>query len=361
MTLFKTLEKQKKSHEQIIFCFCPISGLKAIIAIHSTKLGPALGGCRIHPYRNEDQALRDALKLSETMSYKAAIAGLKHGGGKSVIIANPETQNKPELLRAFGSHLESLNGRYYTGKDLGITVKDLNIIKERSSYILGCGSNKEDNPSYFTAKGVYYGIKQAVKWQLKKESLKGIRVLIQGVGAVGFKLMEFLIQDQAKVFISDIRESILIKIKSKFKNVKIISKEEVYTTPCEVFSPCSIGGVINEESVQKLNCSIIAGGANNQLSSLSIEKTLSKKNILYIPDFVINGGGIIYVSSLVAPKKSNTWVENKIKNIPVTIKTILKTSKALGISPSETALQLAKNKVKQAVKKHRFTLKKPAS
>ena len=348
--VFEFLGKRDQAHEQVIFCSCHKTGLKAIIAIHSTLLGPALGGCRMYLYGTEDQALEDVLGLSEAMSHKAALAGLPFGGGKSVIIADPEKHKTPELLRAFGAHVESLKGRYIVAKDMGITKEDLIYIGESSSYVLGRPVKKGGvgDPSYSTAKGVYYGIKEAVNWKLKKKSLKGIRVVVQGLGAVGRNLVEFLSSEQAEVFVFDIKESCIKEIQSRHPQVKRLSKEEVLNFPCEVFSPCSVGAVINEESIKELQCLIIAGGANNQLSSWSMGKKLMERDILYIPDFVINSGGLIYVSSYVSPRKSKEWVENKIREIPQTIRSILDSCRKESIEPFQMALNIAKVKIKNS-------------
>ena len=348
--VFEALNRQDQAHEQVVFCSNFETGLKAIIAIHSSSLGPALGGCRMFPYKEEDQALEDVLSLSEAMSYKAAMAGLRFGGGKSVIIADPEKHKTPELLWSFGVHIESLNGRYIVAKDMGITTEDLQYMGDQSSYVVGRPVERGGvgDPSRSTAKGVYYGIKEVIQWKLKKDSLKGVRIVVQGLGAVGSNLVEFLVQDQAEVFVFDIKKNPLEKVKFKFPSVKIISEEEVFTTPCEVFAPCSIGGVINEESVQKLNCSIVAGGANNQLSSLLMGKKLVEKGILYIPDFVINSGGLIYISSYISPKKSNEWIENKIMRIPDVIRKVCEFASSEGVDTAHMALDLAKEKIKRS-------------
>ncbi len=349
--VFEALDKKNRDHEQVFFCSSIDTGLKAIIAIHSTSLGPALGGCRMYKYHTEQQALEDVLRLSEAMSYKAAMADLKLGGGKSVIIGDPDEDKTPELLWSFGTHVEYLHGRYVVAKDMGITVEDLQYIGDQSSYVVGRPVERGGvgDPSRSTAKGVYYGIKEAVKSKLKRDSLKGIKVVIQGLGAVGYNLVEFLAQAKAELLVYDVKESAVKKVQSIFPNVKIISDEEVFTSSCEVFSPCAIGAIINEESIKKLNCPIIAGGANNQLSSLSIGQKLADKGILYIPDFIINCGGLIYVSSYLTPKKSNEWIEKKLRGIPRTIKKVCEFSQNEGVEPAEMALSLAKNRIKKQI------------
>ncbi|MCZ0932426.1 MAG: hypothetical protein OXJ52_04660 [Oligoflexia bacterium] len=348
--VFKALSLRDQAHEQVVFCSNSETGLKGVIAIHSTALGPALGGCRMRPYQTEEQALEDVLRLSEAMSYKAALAGLQLGGGKSVIIADPEKDKKPELLWSFGLHIESLKGRYIVAKDMGINTEDLQYIGDQTSYVVGRPVKRGGvgDPSRSTAKGVYYGIKTAVQWKLKRDSLKGLRVILQGLGAVGSNLLELLNQEEMEIFVHDIKSSVLEKAKTQFPKIKIISKEEVFTTECDVFSPCSVGAVINEESVKTLKCSIVAGGANNQLSHPSIGKKLLDKRILYIPDFIINSGGLIYVSSYLSPKKSNEWIENKLKGISQTIRKLCDLSQAENVDTAEMALMLAKDKIKRS-------------
>lgn len=348
--VFKALNQREQAHEQVVFCSNSETGLKAIIAIHSTALGPALGGCRMRPYQTEEQALDDVLRLSEAMSYKAALAGLQLGGGKSVIIANPEKDKSPELLWSFGLHIEAFKGRYIVAKDMGINTEDLQYIGDQSSYVVGRPVQRGGvgDPSRSTAKGVYYGIKTAVQWKLKRESLKGLRVVIQGLGAVGYNLLEMLSQEEMEIFVHDIKTSVVEKAKAQFPKIKILDQEELFGTECDVFSPCSVGAVINEESVKKLNCSIVAGGANNQLSHASIGKKLMDRQILYIPDFIINSGGLIYVSSYMSPKKSNEWIENKLKGISQTIIKICELSQTEQVDTAEMALILAKDKIKRS-------------
>jgi len=347
--IFKALEKRNQTHEKVVFCSDHRTNLKAIIGIHSTTLGPALGGCRMYPYKSEEEALEDALRLSEAMSYKAAMAGLKIGGGKSVIIGDPEKDKNPEMLWSFGHHLESLKGQYIVAKDMGINTKDLQYIGDQSSYVVGRPVERGGvgDPSYSTAKGVYYGIKTAVQWKLKKDSLKDLRITVQGLGAVGSGLVEFLCKEEARVFVFDVNEKSMTDLKKKYPSLSIIEEEEVFSKECEVFAPCSIGSIINDKTIETLKCSIIAGGANNQLSESSIAQKLRAKNILYIPDFVINSGGLIYVSSYMSPKKSNEWIESKINGIGPTIKKLCEASESEGVSASEMSLKLAKAKIQR--------------
>ena len=347
--VFKALEKRDQAHEKVIFCSDHRTNLKAIIGIHSTTLGPALGGCRMYAYKNEEEALNEVLRLSEAMSYKAAMAELQLGGGKSVIIGDPDKDKNLEMLWSFGHHLESLKGQYIVAKDMGINTEDLQYIGDQTSYVVGRPVERGGvgDPSYSTAKGVYYGIETAVQWKLKKDKLKALRVIVQGLGAVGSGLVELLCKEEAEVLVYDVNESSMTELKKKYPHIKIITEEEVFSKECEVFAPCSIGSIINDKTIETLQCSIIAGGANNQLSESSIDQKIRAKNILYIPDFVINSGGLIYVSSYMYPKKSNDWIESKIKGIGATIKKLCEDSESEGVTAFEMSLKLAKERIQR--------------
>lgn len=349
--VFKTLSQQNHTHEQVVFFYNPETNLRAIVAIHNTILGPSIGGCRMSHYKTEEQALNTVLRLSEAMSYKAALAGLAFGGGKSVIIADPEKHKTPELFKSFGSCINTLNARYIVAKDMGITEEDLQHIGEHTPYVTGRPINKggKGDPSCFTAKGVYYGIKQAVLWKLKKDSLKGIKIVIQGLGSVGSHLVKFLYQDQADITVYDIKEACIKKIQTQFPKVRACSQEDIFNIDCDVFAPCSIGSVINEKSIQQLKCPIIAGAANNQLSSISIAQQLVKKEMLYVPDFVINSGGLIYAAACYAKTDSLQHIEKQLQQIPHTILQICELSKQSGKDPAQIAIDIAKQKIKKTV------------
>ncbi len=259
--VFNALEKEAQPHEQVIFCSDRPAGLKGIIAIHSSALGPALGGCRMYPYKTEKAALKDALRLSRAMSYKAALAGLDSGGGKSVIIGDPDKDKSPPLLRAFGRHVEALKGRYIAAKDMGISAEDLQCMAGESHYILGRPKQEGGmgDPSPATARGVYFGMKAAVKWKLKKASLKGLKVSVQGAGAVGQRLIGLLVQDGAEILASDIKKSALEDLKKRFPSVKIIPPKESVSAACDVFAPCALGAVINKTALPALKCSVMPG------------------------------------------------------------------------------------------------------
>lgn len=348
--IFKRLEKENLPHEQVVFCKDKKTGLEAIIAIHNTSLGPTLGGCRMHPYASEEEALEDVLHLSEAMSYKSAFADLNLGGGKSVIIGDPSKDKTPELLRSFGKFVDSLGGKYTAAKDLGITEKDLECMGGVTPFVIGAPkeSSGSGDPSSATAKGVFYALKWGVKEKLQRDSLKGVRVVIQGVGSVGKELMRFLLEESAELFIYDTQESVLANIKKQYPSVHLITKKEVFNTSCDVFAPCAMGAILNKETIETLDCSVIAGAANNQLESSQIGDAFFKKNILYLPDFVINSGGITYVYSFLEPKKSESWVADKLKSLPDALTNIYLISQKEGISMERAALKFAVKKIQDA-------------
>ena len=357
--VFKEVKKVKLEHEQIVFCRDQKTGLRAIIAIHNTNLGPTLGGCRMHPYKNEEDALRDVLNLSEGMSYKSAFADVELGGGKSVIIADPKTEKTPELLRSFGKFVDSLGGKYITAKDVGIKDEDLMHVAQETKYVVGSPKDLVgvSHPSAATARGVFYSLKWSVKKKLKKDSLKGIRVVVQGAGAVGRELVKHLLEESAEVFIYDIQEKVLQELKQQYPALNLINQEhEVFTTPCDVFAPCAMGSVLNSETIKTLNCSIIAGAANNQLENDEIGEQIYKKGIFYLPDFVINSGGLVFVYSLLEPKKLDGWVSEKLKSLPKSLDGIYEISEKQNVSMQNAALQFAVNKIQSAseLKKNDF-------
>ncbi|MBK8983367.1 MAG: Glu/Leu/Phe/Val dehydrogenase [Ignavibacteria bacterium] len=285
-------------HEQVVFCSNKELGLKAIIGIHNTTLGPALGGTRMWNYASDEEALIDVLRLSRGMTYKAAVAGLNLGGGKAVIIGDSRTQKTEGLFRAFGRYVEGLSGRYITAEDVGTSIKDMEYIMMETRHVTGIpievgGSG---DPSPVTAYGTYVGIKACVNEVYGNDSLKGKKVIIQGAGGnVGKHLCKYLHEDGAVLFVNDIYEDKLKKLVTDFK-AKVLNDEEVYTTDADVFSPAALGGIINDDTIPKFKVKIIAGAANNQLGEEEKHgKMLKDKGILYAPDYVINAGGLINV------------------------------------------------------------------
>ncbi|WP_076418782.1 Glu/Leu/Phe/Val dehydrogenase [Colwellia sp. UCD-KL20] len=287
-------------HEQVVFCSDEESGLKAIIAIHNTNLGPSAGGCRFWDYSNEEDAITDALRLSKGMTYKNAMAGLKLGGGKAVIIGNPKNLKSDALFKAFGKAVNNLGGRYYTAEDVNITTADMAVVNQVTDFVSGL-EGKSGNPGPFTALGTFLGIKAAVKHRLNLDSLEGISVAVQGLGSVGYSLCEKLHKAGAKLIVTDINQDILNKAKSEL-GAKVVSLDDIYKQDVDVFSPCALGASINDSTINQLKAVVVAGCANNQLAANRHGKLLHEKGILYAPDYVINAGGIINVALEIYPE-----------------------------------------------------------
>ncbi len=286
-------------HEQVLFCHDRTTGLKAIIAIHDTTLGPALGGTRMWPYASEAEALSDVLRLSRGMTYKSSLAGLDLGGGKAVIIGDARTQKTEAMFRRFGRFVDSLNGRYITAEDVGMSTTEMvNILKETKN-VAGLPEEMggSGDPSPVTAYGVYCGMKAAAKIAYGTDELSGRKVSIQGAGNVGRGLVELLVKEGAKVFLTDIHDDKLAAIKAEFPAITLVQPEAVYDLDVDIYSPCALGATVNDDTLKRLKCSVIAGAANNQLADEAVHgKAVMEKGILYAPDFLINAGGIINCS-----------------------------------------------------------------
>lgn len=323
MDMFQRIQ----NHEQVVFCNDEETGLKAIIAIHNTTLGPALGGCRMRPYASVDEALEDVLRLSKGMTYKCAAADVDFGGGKAVIIGDPEKDKHPELFRAFGQFVESLNGRFYTGTDMGTTPEDFVYALKETNCIVGVneeygGSGDSSIP---TAMGVIYGLQATNQNVWGSKDLHGKSYAIQGLGKVGFKVAERLLEEGADLYVTDISQKSIDLLVTKAKNmgaaIKVVSGEEVYSVDADVFVPCAIGGVINDHTVDQLKVKAVVGSANNQLLDLSHGLMLHEKGILYAPDYIVNAGGLIQVADeLYEPNKERVLqktsaIYNSLQNI----------------------------------------------
>ena len=284
-------------HERVLLCSNPEVGLRAIIAVHSTVLGPGLGGVRMWPYRSTDEAMMDALRLSRGMTYKAAAAGLNLGGGKAVIIGDPKTQKSEALFRAFGKYVDSLGGLYITAEDVGTDMDDMELILTETRWVTGVSPahGGSGDPSPVTAFGVLQGIKAATEWKFGDPSLAGRSVAIQGLGNVGFHLAEYLQQEGAKLFGSDI-DADAAQRAADTHGVEIVGSGDIFQVDCDIFAPCALGAVLNDQVIPQLRCKVIAGGANNQLDREADHGVaLEERGILYAPDFVINAGGLINV------------------------------------------------------------------
>jgi len=290
---------QSYEHEQIVICSEPNIGLKAIIAVHDTTLGPALGGVRMWPYNNEQEAIRDVLRLSRGMTYKAAISGLNLGGGKAVIIGDPRKEKNESLFRAFGKYVDSLGGRYITAEDVGINVQNMEWVRMETKYVSGLPKaiGGSGDPSPVTAFGVYQGMKACAKKAYGSDSLGGKKISIQGAGHVSSHLAKFLRKEGAELFICDIYDDKVNEL-AKEVGAEVVDPDDIYGLDVDIFSPCALGGVVNDDTIDHFKCDIIAGAANNILEEEDKHgQMLLDNDILYAPDYVINAGGLINVAS----------------------------------------------------------------
>jgi leucine dehydrogenase len=296
MQLFDTIGTL--GHEQVVLCSDPVTGLQAIIAIHDTSLGPALGGTRMWKYASSNDAIVDALRLSRGMTYKAAVSGVNLGGGKAVIIGNPHTDKNEALFRAYGRFVETQRGRYITAEDVGTGVRDMEWIRMETKYVTGVGGpGGSGDPSPVTALGVYSGMKAAAKAAFGSDSLVGKRIVVQGAGNVATYLVQSLVKEGAAVFVSDIYDDKAQKLAAS-TGATVIAPDAVFTTPCDIFSPNALGAILNDETIPGLSCAVVAGGANNQLKDENKHaQMLRDRNIVYAPDYVINAGGLMNVAS----------------------------------------------------------------
>ncbi len=346
LSIFNTLENM--GHEQIVMCSNPDTGLKAIIAIHNTTLGPALGGTRMWMYKNEKEALKDVLRLSRGMTYKAAISGLNLGGGKAVIIGDPHTDKTEALFRSFGRFVESLGGRYITAEDVGMSVENMEWIYSETKYVTGISESLggSGNPSPVTAFGVYMGTKAAAKKAYGSDSLAGKKIAVQGAGNVASAYADYCAKEGAQVYVTDIyaqkAENLAKKIGATF-----INPDKIYGLDVDIFSPCALGGVVNDYTITKFKCDIISGGANNILDDEDIHgKMLLDKGILYAPDYVINAGGIINISSELEGYNRQQALSRTEKIYETTLN-VLNYSEQQKIPTHEASNRLAEQRIKE--------------
>jgi leucine dehydrogenase len=337
-------------HESLHFVQDPKSGLKAIIAIHSTALGPAAGGCRRWQYVTDADALTDALRLSRGMTYKNAIAGLKFGGGKSVILADDSAPRSPELFRAFGRAVEQLGGLYITAEDVGCSVEDMRHVNEVTSYVSGLPQSGDDaggDPSPITAQGVLLGIEAAVKFRLGKDSLKDLKVAVQGVGHVGLQLCLLLHKAGARLIVADVNRDNLRLAREQLP-VTIVPPAEILFADVDVLAPCALGNVLSSVTIPQIKARVIAGAANNQLSTEADGALLAERDILFAPDYVINAGGIINVSHEYIGGSSEEEVRNEVARIPQRLETIFQEAKKTRQPTNVIADELARKIVAAA-------------
>ncbi len=341
-------EMSAMGHDQILFCSDNETGLKAIIAIHDTTLGPALGGTRMWSYDNEIEAIHDVLRLSRGMTFKNAISNLALGGGKAVIMGDSKTMKSEALFKRFGRFVESLSGNYITAEDVGISPADMVWVSKETNHVVGL-PGKSGDPSPVTAYGTYMGMKACAKLRYGSDSLNGKKILVQGVGHVGEYLVEYLSKEGAKVLISDIHEDLLSKVASSYGAVRV-GLEEVYDVDMDIYAPCALGGTLNNDTLGRLKCDIVAGAANNQLKDENLHgEILREMNIIYAPDFAINAGGVINCFSEVEGLSSE-WALDKAEDIYDTIYRIVKRSQDENIASHLIAMKMAQEKIDDAHK-----------
>lgn len=327
-------------HELVSFHTDARTGLRAIIAVHNTVLGPGVGGCRMYPYASDEEALHDVLRLSRGMTYKSALAGLPLGGGKSVIIGDPHTQKNREMMLAMADFVESQNGRYVAAEDSGTCVEDMHTMAERTSFVSGLEDNEHGgDPSPSTALGVYLAIRAAVKHRLGVDSLQGVTVAVQGLGHVGYYLARHLKADGARVLGADVNQENLDRAVTDL-GVEVVSTQDIVSAQADVFAPCAMGAVLNSETIATLRSGIVAGAANNQLATDEDGHALQERGILYCPDFLINAGGIIDVHHQ-RIGSSNAVKYEHIQRIETTLAEVLKRADECHTQTQRIAEQLA--------------------
>src|SRR5690606_21858765 len=335
-----------EGHQDLFFCNDSEVGLKAIVAIHDTTLGPAIGGVRMLPYANEAEAIEDALRLSRAITYKASLAGLNLGGGCAVIIGNNRTEKTEVLMRRFGKFINGLNGNFVASIDVGTTQKDLEYIHSETDYVAGLPEfmHGGGDTTVFAARGVFYGIKAAIKDVYGDESLAGRKIAVQGVGSVGEHLVAMLRAENARVYVSDMTEERKLKVAAKYK-AEPIQYAASYELDVDVYAPCALGGTVNPDTVPKMNCKIIAGSANNQLKEeAKTIQLLKENNILYTPDFLINSGALISCYSELEGYGAER-TEALIRNIYSATRHVLQKSREGNITTFEAAKQLAEQRI----------------
>ena len=337
-----------RGHEQVIFCSDDAVGLRAIIAIHDTSLGPALGGLRVWAYRSEAEALADVLRLSRGMTYKAALAGLPLGGGKAVIIADRETRS-PALFMRFGDFVESLGGRYVTAEDVGASQADLELVRRRTAHVVGIAEGRAGDPSPATAWGVFHGLRAAVKHKLGRDHLKGLRVAVQGLGHVGSTLARYLVDAGCELIVADI-DAGRTRRAAVDCDARVVGVGEIHKVEADVFAPCALGGVLNDRTIPELKARIVAGSANNQLAEDRHGEDLRDRGVLYAPDYAVNAGGIINVSHE-GPGYDRSAAFAHVARIYDTLLEIFRRADAEGLPTSALADRFAEERLARA----RFT------
>ena len=343
-------QMQLDGFEEIVFCSDSRVGLKAIISLHSTVLGPATGGVRMWNYASESEALTDALRLSKGMTYKASVAGLNWGGGKAVILGNPKAPKDPQMLERYGEFVERLGGQYITAKDVGIDAKDLKTIKRKTKHILGIDGEPgtSGDPSPATAWGVYHGMRACSQFVFGTNSLKGLRVALQGLGSVAYYLIEHLLADGAIPIGCDIDSETTERAVKKY-GIEVVSADAIYDVPCDIFGPFALGATVSAATIPRIKAKIIAGAANNQLATAEEGATLFKKGVIYAPDYVINAGGLIniYYEDTVKGTYNKKAAFDHVAQIGKTIAEVLERAKSEKTPTHEIADRIAEERIQK--------------
>jgi len=356
MEIIKKMSRH--NHEQVVFCYEPDVGLRAIIAIHDTSLGPSLGGCRFYNYKSEDDALYDVLRLSRGMTYKASIAGLNLGGGKSVILGDPSKDKNEYLFRAFGRFVDSLGGRYITAEDMNTTVGDMEWVRNETRYVTGISKalGGSGDPSPVTALGVFVGLQAAWKTKMDTEGLSGIKVAVQGIGHVGYHLCRLLHEAGAQLFIADVKQEAIGRAVRDFDATEVSGKE-IYGLDVEIFSPCAMGAILNEDTIPQIKAKVVGGAANNQLAESKVHgEALRKRGILYAPDYAINAGGLINVANELEGYNQERAFQ-QAEGIYDTLVEIFRVSEKEGISTNAASDRLGEERIQQVAKLKQFYIR----
>src|SRR5215831_10557753 len=346
----KLSEIPTEGYETVVRCHDAHSGLNAIISIHNTAHGPALGGMRMWPYATMHDALVDANRLAQGMTYKSAVAETGFGGGKAVILGHAQRDKTEPLLRAMGRFVDTLDGRYITGEDVGTTVEDMSIVRQETPYVVGLSRTRggSGDPAPYTALGVFLGLRTCVQWALHTDDLRGIRVAVQGCGNVASHLCRQLHQAGALLTVTDVVPA-KAQLLARQYDACVVAPEEIYTVPCEVYAPCALGGTLNDHTIPRLQCQIVAGSANNQCLRAEHGDALRQRGIVYAPDFVINAGGLLNVAMELAPTGyDEAYVLEKVQHIADTVRMLLDTAASQDVSTHCAAMQLAEHKLDTA-------------
>jgi leucine dehydrogenase len=343
MRIFEKLTEFR--YEQLVFCHDKATGLRAIIAIHDTTLGPALGGCRMWPYETEDEAVTDALRLARGMTYKAAASGLNLGGGKSVVIGDPHKDKSEALFRSLGRYVETLGGRYIVAEDVGISTGDMNHVQVETSHVVGVDVTYggSGDPSPFTALGVVQGMRACVEEVFGTTSLESRTVAVQGLGHVGYHLCRLLHDEGARLMVTDLEAAAVERVVREFR-AKAVEPDEILSIPCDIFAPCALGAVVNDETLPGFRCLVIAGSANNVLDEARHGEALAERDILYAPDYVINAGGLINVADELEGYNERRATK-RVMRIQNSVRRIIAISKRDGVPTNVAADTLALERI----------------